>query len=228
MVDRVKYFLLGLLFLIVAGVIAYDRWNTDEYQEPAQDETVSVRFTDPVPPLREGRDRTGAAATPPRVTPNAGTPVPSTIRHTDPLVRTAPRPVVHKKPVVRPPVPAARIHVVRSGETLESIALEYYKTSRGIAWIVQANGLRNANFIREKQKLKIPAPPTGALPRAPKRTGKVPSTYVVKAGDGDLYAICRRFYGANGQGARVNKILEMNGLWSAEVTPGTTLRLPPK
>ena len=47
MVDRVKYFLLGLLFLIVAGVIAYDRWNTDEYQEPAQDETVSVRFTEP-------------------------------------------------------------------------------------------------------------------------------------------------------------------------------------
>ena len=30
MVDRIKYFLLGLLFLIVAGVIAYDRWNTDE------------------------------------------------------------------------------------------------------------------------------------------------------------------------------------------------------
>ncbi|MCZ6571631.1 MAG: LysM domain-containing protein [Planctomycetota bacterium] len=223
MVDRVKYFLLGLLFLIVAGVIAYDRWNTDEYQEPAQDETVSVRFPDP--PLREGRDRTGAARTPPRVTPAARTPVRSTIRHTDPLV---PKPVVHKKPVVRPPVPAARIHVVRSGETLESIALEYYKTSRGIAWIVQANGLRNANFIREKQKLKIPAPPTGAVRRAPKRPGKVPSTYVVKAGDGDLYAICRRFYGASGQGARVNKILEMNGLWSAEVTPGTTLRLPPK
>ena len=66
MVDRVKYFLLGLLFLIVAGVITYDRWNTDEYQEPPQDETVSVRFTDPVPHLRESRDRTGAAATPPR------------------------------------------------------------------------------------------------------------------------------------------------------------------
>ena len=61
MVDRVKYFLLGLLFLIVAGVIAYDRWNTDEYQEPAQDETVSVRFTEPARPLR------GGGALPPRV-----------------------------------------------------------------------------------------------------------------------------------------------------------------
>ncbi|MGH7163259.1 MAG: hypothetical protein ACREID_07230, partial [Planctomycetota bacterium] len=28
MADRVKYFLLGLLFLVVAGVIAYDRWNS--------------------------------------------------------------------------------------------------------------------------------------------------------------------------------------------------------
>ena len=27
MADRVKYFLLGLLFLVVAGVIAYDKWN---------------------------------------------------------------------------------------------------------------------------------------------------------------------------------------------------------
>ena len=227
MVDRIKYFLLGLLFLIVAGVIAYDRWNTDEYEQPAQDETVSVRFTEPDRSVREGRDRTGTAGTPPRVTPAVGTPVPSTIRHTDPLVPPEPKPVVHKKPVVRPPVPAARVHVVRSGETLESIALKYYKTSRGIAWIVQANGLRNANFIREKQKLKIPAPPTGTVRRAPS-SGKVPSTYVVKAGDGNLYAICRRFYGAGGQGARVNKILELNGLWSAEVTPGTTLRLPPK
>ena len=39
MADRVNYFLLGLLFLIVAGVIAYDRWNPGG--EPPAEELAS-------------------------------------------------------------------------------------------------------------------------------------------------------------------------------------------
>ncbi|MDH3592580.1 MAG: LysM peptidoglycan-binding domain-containing protein, partial [Planctomycetota bacterium] len=58
--------------------------------------------------------------------------------------------------------------------------------------------------------------------------GKIPSTYVVKSSDGDLYAICRRFYGAQGEGARVARIMELNQLWSARVAAGTVLRLPAK
>ena len=50
----------------------------------------------------------------------------------------------------------------------------------------------------------------------------------VKSGDGNLYAICRRFYGASGQGARVARVMALNKMWSAEVKAGKVLRLPPK
>ena len=61
-----------------------------------------------------------------------------------------------------------------------------------------------------------------------KKRTEIPSTYRVKAGDKDLYQICRRFYGRAGEGARVARIMELNQLYSADVRPGTLLRLPPK
>ena len=54
---------------------------------------------------------------------------------------------------------------------------------------------------------------------------KVPNTYTVKKSDGDLYAICRRFFGRRGEGARVARIMQRNKLWSANVKPGTVLIL---
>ena len=87
-------------------------------------------------------------------------------------------------------------------------------------------------LIKIDQKLIIPASrETAGRPSGRSRTAagsKVPSSYVVKRGDGDLYAICRKFYGAAGEGARVARIMDMNGLWSAEVATGTRLTLPPK
>ncbi|MDH3590742.1 MAG: hypothetical protein OER88_02620, partial [Planctomycetota bacterium] len=37
MADRVKYFVLGVLFLVVAGVIAFDRWNSPQDSTPVAD-----------------------------------------------------------------------------------------------------------------------------------------------------------------------------------------------
>ena len=50
----------------------------------------------------------------------------------------------------------------------------------------------------------------------------------MKAGDKDLYKICRKFYGRSGEGARVVQIMNMNNLVSARVKAGTKLKLPRK
>jgi len=144
--------------------------------------------------------------------------------------------VVRRDPVVpAPPAPAsAKTHVVQSGETLERISLDYYGTVRGVAWIMEANGIENANRIFAKQKLVIPAAREGAtstqpVARSQARTetaASVPSSYVVRDGDGDLYAICRRFYGGSGLPARVHQVMSLNGLWSKDVAVGARLQLP--
>jgi len=272
MADRVKYLLLGLLFLVVAGVIAYDRWN------PAGDELIDSRGTRADEArfvVDSGRDHTGVAtgavdrganaqqdlmdggrgsareesrgslqgdggsalsaldidlggstsrkdAVPPRV-------------DAAPPAQTEPR-VVRREPVVQaPPAPAsAKTHVVQSGETLERISLDYYGTIRGVAWIMEANGIENANRIFAKQKLVIPAAREGATSTQPvarshartETAASVPSSYVVRDGDGDLYAICRRFYGGTGLPARVHQVMSLNGLWSKDVAVGARLQLP--
>jgi len=238
MVDRIKYFLLGLLFLIVAGVIAYDSWNSSGADDPVQtarggDDDAAERV--------EINVRNGPAEPTPRPS------EPSLSFYPDPdVVQPQPRP---RRPVILPPPTprpapsvkpqpsAARTHLVRSGESLERIALHYYNTRKGIAWIVSANSLKNANRIYVNQKLVIPArkesvksPRTPATKptTTPKTLPKIPSAYTVKKSDGDLYAIARRFYGKKGQGARVASIMELNGIWSATVLPGTKLTLPPK
>jgi nucleoid-associated protein YgaU len=118
--------------------------------------------------------------------------------------------------------------------TLEAIAIKYYGTREGIEWIAKANRLGNANRIFANQKLIIPArkemPKEGASggTAAAKPSASVPSRYKVKQGDGDLYAICRKFYGREGQGARVARVMELNHLYSADVKVGTVLILPPR
>ncbi len=250
MADRVKYFLLGVLFLVVAGVIAYDRWNSAG--EPRQDvaarpeadtgadvnmsvvpttrETLTVERDNPLPNRQP-------VATDPAVP--VGPPVPQ-----QPLP-SAPAPVVERTPKPEAPVPD-KTHVIRKGETLEAIAIKYYGTREGIEWIVDANRLGNANRIFANQKLVIPAKKEtategealgrpmnqgrqgeGGTART-KSPGAIPSRYKVKAGDGNLYAICRKFYGREGQGARVARVMELNHLYSADVKAGTTLLLPPR
>jgi len=225
MADRVKYFLLGLLFLVVAGVIAYDRWNTaptevaDQGDDRGWEVFVGTKKQSPTP--RE-------LSVPPAPEPVRPAPPKPTPAKTKPaVVEPPPRPPVEIEP------PAPRVHVIRAGETLESIALHYYKTRQGIQWIVKANKLKNPDRVYEKQKLVIPARKVIKATPGPRPTtspNQIPADgrYKVKSNDGDLYAICRRFYGSKGEGARVARIMELNHLWSADVKAGTLLILPKK
>jgi len=254
MVDRVKYFVLAVLFLVVAGVIAYDRWNSGG-PEPvdeacAEGERLRANVDSGEPPRvdpgplqvkpkpdeeRRDQDRDGGPAIVKRgdVVRKGSLNLPFEKKGTN---RKPERKVSPNKPgpTPRPRKTPARtrrtVHIVQSGESLERIALRYYKTRKGIAWIVDANGLKDANTIYAKQRLVIPArkESTRRAPTKTKAPRSRPRTYTVKAGDGDLYAICRRFYGKSGQGSRVASIMELNKLYSADIAVGTVLILPSK
>jgi nucleoid-associated protein YgaU len=274
MADRVKYFVLGLLFLVVAAVIAHDQWNAKSSgstttAENDSDGWVLINGSDekkgtvdplavrPDPVKLDGARREVVPPAPLNDRPLADdvddepvTPAPEQ----KPLPKTEPKPDPAGPQTEPKPQPAApRTHVVRRGESLEAIAMRYYKTRDGVAWIAAANGIKDPNHIRFDDKLVIPArkelaepshgraesagaPPLKAKAAAATEAGaaaerpskSVPSTHRVKAGDTDLYAICRRYYGAHGEGERVARIMELNQLYSAELQPGTLLRLPPK
>jgi LysM repeat protein len=250
MADRVNYFLLGLLFLIVAGVIAYDRWNPGG--EPPAEELASnensARITVDRGP-QEPAPRTIKIDPEPAAVPSGESrrgrldlngepfaPDPDVARVTSPT--PAPRPDVRPEPPrvvpsTQPPT-ATRFHIVKSGESLEIIAQNYYGSKRFVGEIVRANNISDPNRIYEKQKLVIPAlnesvrraaPAPAPTPRraAP---ATIPSSYKVKRSDGDLYKICARFYGRAGLARRVDQVMELNGLWSADVGVGATLQLP--
>ncbi|MGQ0613835.1 MAG: LysM peptidoglycan-binding domain-containing protein [Planctomycetaceae bacterium] len=225
MAERLKYFMLGLLFLVVAGVIAYDKWNTVEDPSSGKDQ-VAIKI-DP-PPVVPARPPAAEARVIPPV---------------DPILPPDPAPISDRPAEVPPPNPAppspppkpppTRVHVVAAGETLDEIAVRYYGTIKGVARIVAANGLQDPNRISINQKLTIPdaadtarQPPAAREPRTDGGTTTVPESYRVTEGESDLYAICRRMYGAEGLSARVARVMDINGLWSANVRPGTVLRLP--
>lgn len=242
MADRVKYFLLGLLFLVVAGVIAFDRWNSRDAAGPAdtsargQDGEGQIWFDPPsrgeeeleedlppisiVPPVNEDEESgRNIIPTPP-----------------EPRPKPTPKPTPGPTPRPGPAAKSKQIHVVQSGETLGEIAELYYpgRVQSGIRMIVQANQIANPNRIREKDKLIIPASKVRAPNRTPvleqpakrKPSSGIPSVYTVKSSDGDLYKISRKFYGRGGEGARVTRIMNMNNLLSPRVKAGTKLKLP--
>lgn len=84
------------------------------------------------------------------------------------------------------PAPAGRQYIVRSGDTLYSIALRHGTT---VQRLVTANGIRNQNLIRVGQVLIIPG--TASTP-APTPTPPSTQTYTVRAGD-TLYTIAQRY-----------------------------------
>jgi LysM repeat protein len=102
------------------------------------------------------------------------------------------------------------VHVVSWGDTLFSIANRYGTTMQAI---MQANGIRNANFIYVGQRLTIPGGSPAPLP------GSAGGTYVVQAGD-TLFSIAMR------NGTTVNALMQANGLYNYWIYVGQTLRLP--
>ncbi len=100
-------------------------------------------------------------------------------------------------------------HTVSWGETLFSIAARYGTTVNAV---MQANNLRNADFIFIGQRLLVPG---GAMP------GPMPgpATYVVQNGD-TLFSIATRY------GTSVNAVMQANRLFNYWIYPGQTLRIP--
>lgn len=111
------------------------------------------------------------------------------------------------------PSPAAAdapiYHVVGWGDTLSTIATRYGTTMNAI---MQANSLRDPNFIWTGERLLIP----GASPaRVPSKAG----TYVVQAGD-TLFSIASR------NDSSVAELMEANKLYNYWIYAGQTLRIP--
>jgi len=117
--------------------------------------------------------------------------------------------------LVIPASPAAAqgstIHVVRPGETLYRIALRYGTT---VNTLVQANGLRNANFIWWGQRLVIPGR-SGTPAPSPSQ-----GYHIVRPGE-TLSQIARRY------GTTTGVLVQLNGLRNANfIWWGQRLRLP--
>lgn len=118
-----------------------------------------------------------------------------------------------------PPAKPARqcVHVVRSSETLYSIARRYGTTVSAIA---AANGIYNVNYIRPGMKLVIPN--CYQKPSAYHPPVKKCITYVIRPGD-TLYSIARRY------GTSVYAIAQANHIVNPwYIRAGTRLVVCPK
>ncbi len=104
-----------------------------------------------------------------------------------------------------------KVHVVRRGETLSSIAVRYGTTVQAL---VRVNNLRSANVIYVGQRLTIPSEAGSGTASA------ASGTYRVRRGD-TLSSIARRF------GTTVNALVRVNGLANANtIYAGQRLSIP--
>ena len=102
------------------------------------------------------------------------------------------------------------VHTVGWGDTLTTIAARY---GTSINALMQANNLRNADFIWIGERLLIPSGATVPVPPPSS------STYVVQAGD-TLFSIATRY------GTSVAALMQANGLYNYWIYGGQTLHMP--
>jgi LysM repeat protein len=100
------------------------------------------------------------------------------------------------------------LHVVGWGDTLFSIATSHGRTVHAI---VQANNLRNPDYIFVGQRLIIPSDAMPGLLRT--------TTYVVQQND-TLFSIATRY------GTTVNAVMQANGLFNYWIYVGQVLKVP--
>ena len=108
-----------------------------------------------------------------------------------------------------PPAPVGVTHIVRAGDTLSGLALEYEVT---VAALVQANDLRDEDALALGQELFIP----GVVAEA--QDGL--RMHVVRAGE-TLHALAERY------GVEPEAIKTLNDLPSDRIDAGQELRIPP-
>jgi lipoprotein-anchoring transpeptidase ErfK/SrfK len=108
-----------------------------------------------------------------------------------------------------------KVHKVKRGETLYSIARRYGTTVNAI---VKANGIRNRNRIYVGQRLSIPGKGSGS--KVGKSSGG--GVHVVRRGE-NLSMIARRY------GTSISAIVKANGIRNANrIYVGQRLRIPGK
>ena len=164
---------------------------------------------------------------------NPPTPPPSPTQNTagvnpPPLVPSpnnvvAPPVPLTTEPVVPAPATAVTEHTIVKGELLATIAKKY-----GVGWkaIEAANPGINPNRLKIGDKIKIPAPKSGAAPAAAHNDAAVVGdgavkTYKVKSGD-NLMKIAKT------HGVGVKALRAANGLKTDQIKVGQTLKIPAK
>jgi len=115
---------------------------------------------------------------------------------------------------------AARVHVVKDGETLEAIAQQYSVAVSSIRILNRIRGSR----ITVGQKLVIPGaaapnPPVSGQARKPVENRVRTVRYTVRPGD-SLYSIARA------QSTSVDSLLRLNGLKEAALRAGQVILIP--
>ncbi len=162
----------------------------------------------PTPPPSPTQDH--AAVTPPPLVPSNNTVV-------------APPVPLTPEPIASAPSAAETEHTIVKGEVLATIAKKY-----GVGWkaIEAANPGINPNRLKIGDKIKIPAPKSGAAPTAPPNAAAIAGdgsvkTYKVKSGD-NLMKI------AKSQGVGLKGLRAANGLKTDQIKVGQTLKIPAK
>ena len=111
--------------------------------------------------------------------------------------------------VSRPAQASGTIYVVRAGDTLGRIAARYGTTVQAL---MNANGIRNANFVYVGQRLVIPGGSSAVSPPAAAPTSPTPGTYIVRRGD-TLSTIAARYHMTVARLMRANYLTNPNVIY---------------
>jgi nucleoid-associated protein YgaU len=192
------------------------------------------------PPVAPGATASGAAApgaSTPRILPperTATAPAAPTVTGTPPATINPPSsgaPAVAKA-VTAPSTPASTTYTIKSGDTLSTIAGEFYKDTRKWKAIADANPGIDPSRLKVGQVIKVPA--EGGVARqattvaerasaAPKSSG---STHTVAKGE-TLAAIAERYLGSKGAWKRLYEANKGTiGSDPAKLKVGTKLVIP--
>ncbi|HCA39713.1 MAG: LysM domain-containing protein [Phycisphaerales bacterium] len=124
------------------------------------------------------------------------------------------------------------VHAVRTGDTMSSIAMQYYGNREFAAALAQHNGLPNPDRLHQGVRLIIPSeltvsdpPPLATAPTVELASPPTMAEYTVRPGD-TLSELAQQLMGSAKQ---TNRLLELNRdrLRSADtLSIGTRLRYP--